>query len=261
MIVLEDTALYERLAAFFLLTVRLSAMFVAAPFFSASALSVPVRVAFAMAFALVSVASINVPPFDLFSIKGIVLVAQEIIIGAAIGLTVQLAFAAVSMAGEQIAASMGIGFASMIDPQTGAQSPVLTQFMSIMLLLIFLVVEGHHVLLRHVVASYGVLPVGGDFLDPKIFLDITKAAGLIFSAAFIIGLPLIAALFFVNIIVGLLTRVAPQMNIFSIGFPLTILVGFVLLMIALPSMSKTIASFLNVVSQITRDVILAGTGK
>jgi flagellar biosynthetic protein FliR len=261
MIVLEDTALYERLAAFFLLTVRLSAMFVAAPFFSASALSVPVRVAFAMAFALVSVASINVPPFDLFAIKGIVLVAQEIIIGAAIGLTVQLAFAAVSMAGEQIAASMGIGFASMIDPQTGAQSPVLTQFMSIMLLLIFLVVEGHHVLLRHVVASYGVLPVGGDFLDPKMFLDITKAAGLIFSAAFIIGLPLIAALFFVNIIVGLLTRVAPQMNIFSIGFPLTILVGFVLLMIALPSMSKTIASFLNVVSQITRDVILAGTGK
>jgi flagellar biosynthetic protein FliR len=261
MIVLEDTALYERLAAFFLLTVRLSAMFVAAPFFSASALSVPMRVAFAMTFALVSVATINVPPFDLFSIKGMMLVAQEIIIGAAIGLTVQLAFAAVSMAGEQIAASMGIGFASMVDPQTGAQSPVLTQFMSIMLLLIFLVIEGHHVLLRHVVASYGVLPVGGDFLDPKMFLDITKAAGLIFSAAFIIGLPLIAALFFVNIIVGLLTRVAPQMNIFSIGFPLTILVGFVLLTIALPSISKTIASFLNVVSQITRDVILAGTGK
>jgi flagellar biosynthetic protein FliR len=242
MIVLEDATLYERLAAFFLLTVRLSAMFVAAPFFSASALSVPVRVAFAMAFALVSVASINVPPFDLFSIKGALLVAQEIIIGAAIGLTVQLAFAAVSMAG-------------------GTQSPVLTQFMSIMLLLIFLVIEGHHVLLRHVVASYGVLPVGGDFLDPKMFLDITKAAGLIFSAAFIIGLPLIAALFFVNIIVGLLTRVAPQMNIFSIGFPLSILVGFVLLLIALPSMSRTIASFLNIVSQITRDVILAGTGK
>jgi flagellar biosynthetic protein FliR len=109
MIVLEDATLYERLAAFFLLTVRLSAMFVAAPFFSASALSVPVRVAFAMAFALVSVASINVPPFDLFSIKGALLVAQEIIIGAAIGLTVQLAFAAVSMAGEQIATSMGIG--------------------------------------------------------------------------------------------------------------------------------------------------------
>ncbi|MBS7805602.1 flagellar biosynthetic protein FliR [Rhizobiales bacterium TNE-4] len=261
MIVLEDTTLYERLAAFFLLTVRLSAMFVAAPFFSASALSVPVRVAFAMAFALVAVASINVPPFDLFSIKGVLLVAHEIIIGAAIGLTVQLAFAAVSMAGEQIAASMGIGFASMIDPQTGSQSPVLTQFMSIMLLLIFLVVEGHHVLLRHVVASYSVLPVGGDFLDPKMFLDITKAAGLIFSAAFIIGLPLIAALFFVNIIVGLLTRVAPQMNIFSIGFPLTIFVGFVLLTIALPSLSKTIASFLHVVSQITRDVILAGTGK
>jgi flagellar biosynthetic protein FliR len=261
MIVLEDATLYERLAAFFLLTVRLSAMFVAAPFFSASALSVPVRVAFAMAFALVSVASINVPPFDLFSIKGALLVAQEIIIGAAIGLTVQLAFAAVSMAGEQIATSMGIGFASMVDPQTGTQSPVLTQFMSIMLLLIFLVIEGHHVLLRHVVASYGVLPVGGDFLDPKMFLDITKAAGLIFSAAFIIGLPLIAALFFVNIIVGLLTRVAPQMNIFSIGFPLSILVGFVLLLIALPSMSRTIASFLNIVSQITRDVILAGTGK
>lgn len=261
MIVLEDTALYERLAAFFLLTVRLSAMFVAAPFFSASALSVPMRVAFAMAFAFVAVAGINVQPFDLFSLKGVMLVGQEIIIGAAIGLTVQLAFAAVSMAGEQIATSMGIGFASMVDPQTGAQSPVLTQFMSIMLLLIFLVMEGHHVLLRHIVASYSVLPPGGDFLDPKMFLDLTRAAGLIFSAALIIALPLIAALFFVNIIVGLLTRVAPQMNIFSVGFPLTILVGFVLLTVALPSMSRSIASFLNVASQMTRDVILAGTGR
>ena len=93
------------------------------------------------------------------------------------------------------------------------------------------------------------------------FLDLTRAAGLIFSAALIIALPLIAALFFVNIIVGLLTRVAPQMNIFSVGFPLTILVGFVLLTVALPSMSRSIASFLNVASQITRDVILAGTGR
>jgi len=261
MIVLEDTTLYQHLAAFFLLTVRLSAMFVAAPFFSASALTVPMRVAFAMCFAIVAVSSIQVPPFDLFSIKGIVLVGQEIIIGAAIGLTVQLAFAAVSMAGEQIAFSMGLGFASMIDPQTGAQSPVLTQFMSVMLLLIFLVLEGHHILLRHVVASYSILPVGGNFLDPKMFLDLVRAAGLIFSAAFVIALPLIAALFFVNIVIGLLTRVAPQMNIFSIGFPLTIFVGMALLAVALPSMSRSIASLLGVISQVARDVILAGTGR
>lgn len=261
MIVLEDTVLYERLAAFFLLTVRLSAMFVAAPFFSASALTVPMRVAFAMCFAIAAVSNINVPSFDLFSLKGAMLIGQEIIIGVAIGLTVQLAFAAVAMAGEQIAASMGLGFASMVDPQTGAQSPVLTQFMSVMLLLIFLVVEGHHVLLRHVIASYSVLPVGGDFLDPKMFLDLVRAAGLLFSAAFVIGLPLIAALFFVNVVVGLLTRVAPQMNIFSVGFPLTIFIGFVLLAIALPSMSRSIATLLNVVSQVARDVILAGTGR
>lgn len=261
MIVLEDTALYERLGAFFLLTVRLSAMFVAAPFFSASALTVPMRVAFAMCFAVVAVAGIKVPPFDLFSLKGGMLIAQEVVIGAAIGLTVQLAFAAVAMAGEQIAFSMGLGFASMMDPQTGSQSPVLTQFMSVMLLLIFLVLEGHHVLLRHVVASYSVLPIGGDFLDPKMFLDIVRAAALVFSAAFVIGLPLIAALFFVNVVIGLMTRVAPQMNIFSIGFPLSIFVGFVLMAIALPSMSRSIASLLNVISQVTRDVILAGTGR
>lgn len=261
MIVLEDAALFERLPAFFLLTVRLSAMFIAAPFFSASALTVPVRVAFAMCFAVVAVSNISVPPFDLFSLKGAILVGQEVLIGAAIGLTVQLAFAAVAMAGEQIAASMGLGFASMVDPQTGTQSPVVTQFMSVMLLLIFLVVEGHHILLRHVVASYGVLPVGGDFLDPKIFLDLVRAAGLMFSAAFVIGFPLVAALFFVNVVVGLLTRVAPQMNIFSVGFPLTIFIGFVLLAIALPSMSRSIASLLNVISQIVRDVILAGTGR
>jgi flagellar biosynthetic protein FliR len=199
--------------------------------------------------------TVEAPAVDLFSPVGFTVVAREAIIGISVGMLFQIAFASVAMAGEQIASSMGLGFASLVDPQTGAQSVVVTQFMSILMILIFLVTEGHHVLLRQLVASYKVAPISGD-LNAELFLGIVKAGALIFSAALIISLPAVVLLFLVNVLIGFMTRIAPQMNIFSIGFPLTIMVGFAMMLISLPSMGNAMSGLVQTASNMVRDIVL-----
>ena len=255
MIILNDDFLMQSVSAFLLLSVRISAFFLVAPVFSASAVTVPIRVAIMMGLAFALMTTITVPNVDLFSPVGATVVAREAVIGVAVGILFQIAFSSVAMAGEHIASSMGLGFASMVDPQTGSQSVVVTQFMSIIMILIFLVTEGHHVLLRQLVASYKVAPIGGD-LDSGLFYGILKSGALMFSAALIISLPAVVLLFLVNVLIGFMTRVAPQMNIFSVGFPVTIMVGFVMVLISLPSMGNSMSGLLQTASGMVRDLVL-----
>lgn len=255
MTALYDDVLMRSVSAFLLLSIRLSAFFLVAPVFSASAVTVNLRVIIMMGVTLALMGSINVPDIDLFSPIGFVTVAREAVIGVSIGIIFQILFSSVAMAGEHIALSMGLGFASMIDPQTGAQSPVVTQFLSILMILVFLYTEGHHVLLRQLAASYKVAPIGGD-INAELFIGIVKAAALVFSAALIMSLPAIVLLFLVNMLIGFMTRVAPQMNIFSIGFPLTIMVGFTMLLVSLPTMGNAMSGLLQTASGLVRELIL-----
>ncbi len=257
MIVLSDEIFMTKLSEFLLLSVRLAALLVAAPVLAASAVSVPIRVALTMAITVVLMNVVPVPRVDLMGINGVMLILSEALIGITIGLIFQLAFSAIAVAGEQMALSMGLGFASMVDPQSGTQSPVVTQFLSIMLTLIFLVIGGHHVMLQHLVASYKTMPIGAPF-DIALSLGVVRAAALIFSAALIIAVPVLVTLFLVNLIIGLMTRVSPQMNIFSIGFPVTIMVGFVVILISIPSITNGMSGLIETVSSITRDLILTG---
>jgi flagellar biosynthetic protein FliR len=180
---------------------------------------------------------------------------REVLLGLSIGLVFQLAFAAINMAGEQMAGAMGLGFAAMVDPQTGAQSPVISQFLSILMTMIFLVTEGHHILLRLLTASYDALPIGTNF-NGDMFLGIVKAGALIFSAALLVAAPVVFLIFLTNIVIGFMTRVAPQMNIFSIGFTITIFIGFAVLLISLPAIGNGMSSLLQTVAGIVRELIL-----
>jgi flagellar biosynthetic protein FliR len=254
-IVLEQGAIFEKIWVIILISVRITGMLLIAPFFSASAISTPIRVMLAISLAFLLSNYVTLPFIDMFSVTGILVLAREALIGIMIGLIYQFFFAAIAMAGEQIAFSMGLGFASIIDPQTGGQSPVVTQFLSILLVLIFLSVEGHHLLIQHVVLSYKSLPIELN-LDADIFLNIVKSAGLIFSVAVIFAMPIVVALFCSNLLIGLLTRVAPQMNIFSIGFPLTILIGLALLLILMPTMSDGLSVLVENAATTTRKLIL-----
>ena len=257
MIVLSNDIFMTKVSELLLLSVRLAALFVAAPVLSASAVSVPIRVALTFGIAIVLMNVVPVPRVDLMGINGVLLILSEALIGITIGIIFQLAFSAIAIAGEQMALSMGLGFASMVDPQSGTQSPVVTQFLSIMLTLIFLVVGGHHIALQHLAASYKAMPIGTAF-DVALPLGVVRAAALIFSAALIISIPVLMTLFLVNLIIGLMTRVAPQLNIFSIGFSITIMVGFAVLLISIPSIANGMNGLIETASTITRDLILTG---
>jgi len=255
MILLNQDLVMKELVAFMLLAVRIGALFAAAPILSATAVSLPIRIALTMAVTIALASTIKVPDVDLLSPIGALTLAREALLGLSIGLVFQLAFAAINVAGEQMAGAMGLGFAAMVDPQTGAQSPVISQFLSIMMTMIFLVTEGHHILLRLLATSYDVLPIGTDF-NGDMFLGIVKAGTLIFSAALLIAAPVVFLIFLTNIIVGFMTRVAPQMNIFSIGFTITIFMGFAVLLVSLPTIGNGMSGLLQAVAGIVRDLIL-----
>ena len=257
MIVLQNDIFMAKLSEFLLLSVRLAALFVAAPVISASAISVPIRVALVMGISIILMNVVPVPQVDLLGLSGVLIIISEALIGITIGIIFQLAFSAIAIAGEQMALSMGLGFASMVDPQSGTQSPVVTQFLSIMLTLIFLTVGGHHIALQHLAASYKTMPIGTAF-DMALPMGVVRAAALLFSAALIISIPVIMTLFLINLIIGLMTRVAPQMNIFSIGFSITIMAGFTLLLVSIPSIANGMTGLIETVSTITRDLILTG---
>jgi len=255
MILLGQDVLMKELVAFMLLAVRMGAMFAAAPILSATAVTLPIRIALTLAVTLAIASSVKVPEIDLLSPIGALTIAREVLLGLAIGLVFQLAFAAINMAGEQMAGAMGLGFAAMVDPQTGAQSPVISQFLSIMMTMIFLVTEGHHVLLRLLTASYEALPIGTDF-NIDMFLGIVKSGALMFSAALLVAAPVVFLIFLTNLIVGFMTRVAPQMNIFSIGFTITIFMGLAVLLVSLPTIGNSMSGLLQTVTVIVRDLIL-----
>lgn len=260
MIALEHATLMEWLTGFLLVSVRISAMMLASPIYSAASVSTPVRVLLTVAVAAVLVGRVPVPTVDLFGLAGLIALVREALIGIAIGFVMQIAFAAVAVAGEQVSYAMGLGFAAMVDPQTGTQSPVVTQFISIMMVLVFLSLEGHHILLEQLAASFRILPIGGPVLDMKMFRAIVEAGGLLFSAAFLLALPVVLAITLVNIVIGMLTRVAPQMNIFSVGFPITIIAGLVMLMVSVPNLSGGMAGLLEEVTRRMREAVMAGRG-
>jgi flagellar biosynthetic protein FliR len=260
MIVLDAPHLMDMLVIFMLVSVRISAMLISAPMFSTSSVSVPIRVVIAFSISALLLGAIKSPKLDMLSPQGALAIASEALIGSAIGFMFQMAFSAVAMAGEHISSSMGLGFAAMMDPQTGTQSPVITQFMSVMMLLIFMTVEGPHILLQQLAASFQAMPIGDALLRPDAVLNLIKAGGLVFSAALLVSLPIILALFLVTLLIGMLTRVAPQLNLFSVGFPISIIAGLLLIMIAIPDLSNSMAGLIDEAAKNSRAILLPGAG-
>src|SRR3546814_6487344 len=181
-------------------------------------------------------------PADPLSLQGMVIIGQEAMIGLTLGFILQLAFAAPLLAGEYIANSIGLGFANMVDPQSGNHSAVVGQFLMIMMTLIFLSLDGHLILVELVVKSYELMPLGGDWLGRERFWDVVTFGSYVFAGGLAIALPVGFALFGLNLLVGVLTRAAPQLNIFAVGLPLTLMIGFIVLAIAFPAMSQLMQS-------------------
>lgn len=218
---------------------RLSSLFLASPVFSTASVPVRIRVLMAVAITAVVTPSLPTPPaIDVLGPAGMLVAAQQVVIGLAMGFLLQMIFAAVVIAGQSLAMTMGLGFAMSVDPQNGVQVPVLSQLYLIVATLIFLSINGHLILIEYLVESFTLLPVGLTGWRADFGLDIVLWASQMFVSALLLALPALSAVLLINLGFGVITRAAPQLNIFAVGFPVTILAGFLFVYV---SMSPTIS--------------------
>ncbi|GIS12074.1 MAG: hypothetical protein CM15mP115_12250 [Alphaproteobacteria bacterium] len=208
------------LLQYLLSSLRIGAFLLSAPLFGARWLPLQIRIimAFAMGAAVVGF----VPVMDLNTLTsstGIVLIFIEIAIGLTAGLTLTIWFAAMLLAGEKIASSSGLGYAAQVDPTTGANTPVVSQILYLFLLVIFISVDGHLIAIATMMESYRILPVGSPVAPDVMIAAGIGAAGSMFLSAAIIMLPIAMVLLMINVTVGIISRSAPTLNLFSFGFP------------------------------------------
>jgi flagellar biosynthetic protein FliR len=159
------------------------------------------------------------------------------------GFTIRLIFASVEMAGDIAGMQMGLGFASFYDPQNASFTPIVAQFLGILAALIFLAADGHLYMLATMADSFRDFPIGTNMLSANAFRTAAEWGSSLFSNSLQFALPLIGALLITNLALGILTRSAPQLNIFAVGFPITIAVGFVTLMLSLPYLAPLMELF------------------
>lgn len=225
MLELTDTQIGTWVATFILPLFRVTALLMTMPILGTKMLPARVRLYFAVAITVVIVPGLPpMPEFNPLGLSGLLLCAEQIIIGALFGLSLQLLFQAFVVAGQIVAIQMGMAFASMVDPANGVNVAVVSQFMTMLVSILFLVMNGHLVVFEVLTESFTTLPVGGGLLVNH-FWELAGRLGWVFGAALLLVLPAITALLVVNIAFGVMTRAAPQLNIFSIGFPLTLVLG------------------------------------
>ena len=221
------------LLQYFVASLRIGAFLLSAPLFGARWLPLQVRVIMGLSMGAAVVGL--VPPIDvnmLTSSVGMALIFIEIAVGLTAGLTLTIWFAAMLLAGEKIASTAGLGYAAQVDPMTGANTPVVSQILYLFLLVIFISVDGHLLAIATMLESYRVLPLGSPVAPDVLIAAGIGAAGSMFLSAAIIMLPIAMVLLMINVTVGIISRSAPTLNLFSFGFPITLISVFILLYVS-----------------------------
>ena len=239
--------------------VRIGACLMIAPAFSAIAVPVRIRVVLAGSIAL-AVAPLVPAPAGIvpFSAEGLVITVQQLVIGAALGFSLQIIFDAVSMGGQLLANSMGLSFAFNIDPMHGAETPALGELYSILVLLTFLALDGHLRVIEVLADGFRTLPVGTAGLGADGLWRLIGWGTQIFAGALAIALPGVTALTIVNLAFGVVSRAAPALNLFAVGFPVSLVCGLVIVLASLPMLQS---SFVRLIAQaFTLARRLAGAG-
>jgi flagellar biosynthetic protein FliR len=226
--------------------IRVSGFVLAAPVVSSTALPARVKVMLIIGLGFLFSPLIAIPAgLSVFSGAGAVAAVQELLIGVSIGLVVSLAFEAFTLAGQAAAMTMGLGYATLIDPQHGANTTVLGQMLTIFATLTYLAMDGHLVLFGVLANSFQTLPIGGAHVDGNFLMSLALWGGGIFESGLLIALPAIVAIVIVNLALGVVTRAAPQLNLFGVGFPITLLGGFFVLFTGFDGIMAGVSSVLH----------------
>ena len=216
---------------------RILAMIATSPILGNRQVPARVKIGFSLLLAFIIAPNIEaMPQVALGSPQGILIMLQQIIIGVAMGFTMRLIFTAVEMAGELAGLQMGLGFASFYDPINGVHNAIIAQWLGIIATLAFLAINGHLYMISALAESFQTLPIGST-MSVKGIYGVASWGGSIFVYAVQISLPILAALLITNIALGILTRAAPQLNLFAVGFPITLAVGFFVLALSMPYFS------------------------
>jgi flagellar biosynthesis protein FliR len=225
---------------------RIGACFMVAPAFGATFVPPRVRLVIAGGVALV-IAPLIPEPADIvpFSAAGMIVTVQQVIIGIALGFCLQTVFDAVTLGGQLLSNSMGLSFAYNMDPQHGAQTPVLGQFYSLLVTMTFLALNGHLKLIEVLVEGFRTLPVGATGLGDEGLWTVVHWGSTLFSGAMSIALPGVTALLIVNLAFGVMSRAAPQLNLFAVGLPVSLVFGLVIMWVGLPTVQSGFVSLMQ----------------
>jgi len=211
---------------------RLSAFLAFTSIFSIRAVNMRIRMSLAFAMAFFVSQQIEIPKIDPVTADGLMEISRQILIGLTMGLVFQVASAALVVAGQAISGSMGLSMANMVDPNMGSV-PVLSQFFNIMGTLIFLGMGGHLIVFGLVMESFKLIPIGQAFFSQDMLGKMINWSAMMFLGALLIALPVMMTLLFINVGLGFVARAAPTLNIFTVGFPALILMGFVVMIFSM----------------------------
>lgn len=240
------TEFMQLLGLYFWPFVRLSGVLLLVPLFSGSYVSMRIRLFLAVFITLAVAPTLSLPPpIDPFTWHGILLIAQQLGIGIAIGLIFAVVFQAFVIAGHLASMAMGLAMASMVDPATGVNTPIIGRYFTIVATLLFLLMNGHVLIFKTVVQSFETLPIGLHFFTQDSLKLIFNFGAQMFESGVAIALPLVTALLLVNVSFGVIARAAPALNIFAVGFPVTLLVGLIMLLFITPVILPNLQLLMN----------------
>lgn len=252
-----EDELLNYLASFIWPFFRVSSMFITVPIFSINSVPARIRVMAGLLITLVVLPTLPpMPTIDLFSPQGWMVTIQQLALGMTAGFILQMVFSFMLFAGQTIAYSMGLGFGTLVDPATGVQVPVIAQLFVISSNLLFLAGDGHLLLIEMLAQSFHTMPVAALGMEMGDLWRIIAWSSQIFAGGLLLALPVMTALLFVNLSFGVASKAAPQLQIFGVGFPITILLGMVLIWVGLPTMLEGFTEMLHesfgLISQLLR---------
>lgn len=214
---------------------RILAVMATAPIFNNVALNARSRLICGLAIALALAPALPpIPQMPADSWQALFTLMQEMLIGSLIGFSIRIVFAAIDIAGELAGMQMGLSFAILYDPQTAGQTPVITNFFTLIAMLVFLASNGHLLIISLLAESYTLLPITTSPFAASSLRTVVASGSILFSLGLMMAMPIIAALLIANIGLGVLTRVAPTLNLFAVGFVVTLISGFIVLSLTLP---------------------------
>ena len=255
MIEITDAQLQSWMAMYLWPFVRIASFFTVAPIFGARFVPARIRILLAAAVTALAAPMLPAPPaVGLLSVDGVLIAVQQVIIGVALGFIVQLVFDAVGLGGQLLANSMGLSFAFNVDPMRGASTAAVGQLYLLLITMTFVALNGHLAFLEAMVQGFRGLPVGTGGFDRDAAWLVLGFASQLFAGAVAVALPGMTALLVVNLAFGVMSRAAPSLNLFAVGFPITLVFGLLVVFVGLPAVQQNFVDLVGLAMDAVRQV-------